>query len=81
VVGVASTPICPLSLIAAAISASGSTTVSTSTPRSSATSRTTSPPAEVAELHATTSSFEPRSSRNRVDSAIRGRSQSRGLVP
>jgi hypothetical protein len=81
VVGVASTPIRPVSLIAAAISASGSITVSTSTPCSPATSRARSPAAEVAELHATTKSFEPRSSRKRVDCAIRGRSQSWGLVP
>ena len=53
-------------MIAAAISASGSITVTTSTPCSAAISRAVSAPAAVAELQAMTSSFAPRSSRKRT---------------
>ena len=60
--GVASTPTRPLAVIAAAISACGSTTGTTSTPAAAATSRATSSPTEVAVLQAITSSFAPRPS-------------------
>ena len=60
--GVASTPTRALAVIAAAISACGSTTGTTSTPRAAATSRVTSSPTEVAVLQAITSSLAPRSS-------------------
>ena len=53
----------PFSVRAAAISASGSITATTSMPSSAAISRATSCPADAAELHAITSSFAPRSSR------------------
>ena len=79
--GVASTPTRPLSVIAAAISASGSTTVTTSTPLSAATARAASAPAEVAELQATTSSFAPRSSRKRETSSTRPLSSSALFSP
>ena len=62
--GVASTPTRPESVIAAAISASGWTTETTSTPCRPATSRAASRPAVAAELQAITISFAPRSSRN-----------------
>ena len=78
VAGVASTPTLPDSVIAAAISASGSITVTTSTPASAAISRAASWPAEVAELQAITSSFAPRSSRKRVSCSTCARSSSGG---
>ena len=56
----------PESVIAAAISASGSITATTSTPASAAISRAASSPAPAAELQAMINSFAPRSSRKRV---------------
>ena len=77
----ASTPTRPVSVIAAAISASGSITVTTSTPCSAAISRAASAPAAVAELQATISSFAPRSRSIPVLRAVRSRSSVAVLVP
>jgi hypothetical protein len=81
VFGVASTPTRPLAVIAAAISACGSTTGTTATPSSLATPRATSAPTEVAVLQAITSSFAPRPSRSEEIRAIRSRKRSVSRVP
>jgi hypothetical protein len=78
---VARTPTRPESVIAAAISASGSITATTSTPRSAAVSRAASSPAPAAELQAITSSFTPRSSRKRVLRSTHSRSSSAAFAP
>ena len=68
-------------MIAAAISACGATTGTTSTPYSAATSRATSSPIAVAVLQAITSSLAPRSSSFAAIEAIRRRSSSTSRVP
>ena len=78
---VASTPTRPLSVIAAAISACGSTTGTTSTPCSAATARTTSSPIAVAVLQAITTSFTPRRRSDSVIAAIRSRSRAGSRLP
>ncbi len=79
--GVASTPTRPESVIAAAISASGSITATTSMPCSAAISRAVSSPAEAAELQAITTSLAPRSTRKRVLRAVHSRSSSSLFAP